>query len=277
MGRIVVMSDTMISDEHFIRQRNAIPGRLKSIVINEWLTVSYSGLSTQALDAIRELASHRCLSTAGVIDFLQNTSVRDDGEIDFLMCSHENTASPRLVKISAAHVSEGQDMYWIGNADSARLLARLEVQHAVGESGGEFFSLEETRFTRRFHEYIGRSGDRDVGGMGINCLASPFGHCYQDHCGVSADELTIPDPLSPALRASLDKAGTNGYYKYAVVTSPQRGDALVGVYFEQAGIGYVHQPLLLDDPEKVEVTSQEEFQLLIGQRARASCHASSTR
>ena len=37
--RICVMSDTMISDRGLARD-NVIPGRLKTIVVNKWLTIS---------------------------------------------------------------------------------------------------------------------------------------------------------------------------------------------------------------------------------------------
>ena len=52
--RIVDMSDTMISDLNEPKN-NVIPGRLKSMVINNWLTISYANLSIQAIDAIRKI------------------------------------------------------------------------------------------------------------------------------------------------------------------------------------------------------------------------------
>ena len=60
--RIVVMSDTMISDSNELRN-NVIPGRLKSIVINNWLTISDAGLSTQAIDAVRKIYNSPNIST----------------------------------------------------------------------------------------------------------------------------------------------------------------------------------------------------------------------
>jgi len=47
--RIVVMSDTAISDRDAIRS-NLIPGRLKSVVVGPKMTISYAGLSSQALE-----------------------------------------------------------------------------------------------------------------------------------------------------------------------------------------------------------------------------------
>lgn len=267
MRRIVVMSDTMISDVDALRP-NRVPGRLKSVVLNEWLTVSYAGLSLQALDAIRKLGADKHLTTETAISALCSASRSFDGEIDFLVCSHEMPIQPRLLKISEGKVSEGQDLYWIGNQESARALANLELPPMEGDSGSDYYSLAERQFTRRFHTYVDKIPDPAVGGMVMNCLASPFGHCYQDHLGAYVERGMIPDPLSPELRAEMNKAGMNGYFSYAVLTAPHRGVAIVGVYFEQAGVGFIHAPLECDDPQKIFAQTQSEFQTVIAARPR---------
>jgi tRNA threonylcarbamoyladenosine modification (KEOPS) complex Cgi121 subunit len=68
------MSDTMITDKGSARD-NIIPGRLKSIVINSWLTISYAGLSTQAIDAIRKINKGKNISTKSSIDYLKQVSL----------------------------------------------------------------------------------------------------------------------------------------------------------------------------------------------------------
>lgn len=269
MGRIVVMSDTMISDERSHRTRKRIPGRLKSIVLNRWLTVSYAGLSIQSIDTIRELKAANPTTTDAAVDYLRDVAANQKNEVDFLVCSHERPDRPRLIKISGERASEGQDFYWIGSPTAAGELARLELPAVQGESGGEYFSIEETRFTYRFHQYIKHATDPSVGGMVINCLASPYGHCYQNHYGAYVDQVTIPDPVEPSLRQRMNDAGMNGYYKYAVMTPAERGLALVGTYFEQARIGFIHEPLIQDDPEKVEAEDQNEFQAILAGRSKS--------
>jgi hypothetical protein len=273
MGRIVVMSDTMISNADAPRP-NRIPGRLKSVVINRWLTVSYAGLSAQALDAIRMVARDQRLTTDATVTKLCDEARRLSGKVDFLVCSHEEEEHPRLVKIADGKVFEGHDLYWIGNQNSATNLSRLELVPIKGESGSDYYSLEERLFTRRFHTYLEKTQDESVGGMVINCLASPLGHCYQDHLGAYVERITIPDPLAPELRAEMNKAGMNGYYKYAVLTGPHRGVAIVGVYFEQAGVGFVHDPLACDDPQRVPARTQREFHAAVAARSQARAESS---
>jgi hypothetical protein len=268
MGRIVTLSDTRISDKGSPRLGNRIPGRLKSIVLNRWLTVSYAGLSIQAIDAIRKLHAIRPASTESAVEYLRKSSLTLKAEVDYLVCSHEEPTQLRLIKISGAQVSEGSDLYWIGNPASASALLSMELPPAQGESGGEYWSLEERRFTRRFGAYMDLGTDAAVGGMVVHSLASPFGHCYQTHAGAYFDNVTIPDPVEPAVRQQMNGAGMDGHFKYHVISPDERGLAIVGTYFEQANVGFIHEPLISDDPEKFEARDQSDFQTMVNARAQ---------
>jgi hypothetical protein len=262
MNRIVVMCDTMIANDNLLRP-NSVPGRLKAIVLSESLTIAYAGLSNLALQDVRALKQVPGLTTAQAVAFLRNASDRSAGAVDFLVCSHEIPENGRLIKIAEGKAFEGPDIFWIGNADSAREVARMSLPPLPGESGGEYYSLEERQFVRRFHTYVEKNEDRAVGGMVINCLASQYGHCYQDHLGVFVERVTVPDPVEPELRLQMQRSGMDGYYSYGVHCAPVRGVAIVGAHFEQAGIGFVYDPLHEDEAEKVRVASQQEFQALI--------------
>ena len=262
LDRIISMSDTLISNRDSPRP-NAVPGRLKSVVVNRWLTISYAGLSSQALDCIRIIRATRGLTTNQAISLLSAFSTAHNGDVEFIVCSHEEHGTPRLVKIHHELVSEGQDMYWIGDADAARQFSRLELRPLQGEAEGEYYTLEERRFARRFHEFMAANPVSSVGGLVVEALASPYGHCYNENLGVFVDRVTVPDPLEPTLRAEMNKAGMNGYYSYAVLSSAERGEAVVGMYFAQAEMGYIHTPLVSDDAVKVSALTQEEFQAVI--------------
>jgi hypothetical protein len=51
----------------------------------------------------------------------------------------------------------------------------------------------------------------------------------------------------------------DGYYTYQVMSTDTRGVAAVGMYFEQAGVGYIHVPLLEDNPVKIATSDMETF------------------
>jgi len=70
----------------------------------------------------------------------------------------------------------------------------------------------------------------------------------------------------------MNRGGMNGHYKYSVMSSHERGVAVVGTYFEQAQHGYIHAPLLHDDPERVYSTDQTQFSNLLRLKSR-ECRA----
>jgi hypothetical protein len=51
-----MLPDTVITDEQSVRL-NALPGRLKSVILNGRLAVGYAGAADQAIDAIRRLST----------------------------------------------------------------------------------------------------------------------------------------------------------------------------------------------------------------------------
>lgn len=265
--RIVVLSDTQI-DNRDVTRPNIIPGRLKSIVLNESMTVSYAGLSSQAMDAIRNL--HRGLpqSTEQVLDALVEASARHQGELDFILCSHENPDAPRLVKLSDGLVSEGADFYWIGNQSSASTLSKLELPPIQGSNITDPLSLAEAEFFRRFHEYVYSARDRNVGGAIVYCLCSPFGHCYQDHAGTMAwDVITLPDRTDPTERLTKHKTGIASF-SYHVYSAIERGIAVVGLYLEQPEVGFLYAPLEFDDTVELNASDQAQFREMVTQEGR---------
>ena len=265
--RIVVLSDTQIDNRDATRP-NIIPGRLKSVVLNEALTVSYAGLSSQAMDAIRSV--HRGLPqpTEQVFEALVEASGRHHGELDFILCSHEKPDAPRLVKVSDGLVSEGADFYWIGNQSSASAFSKLELPPVQGSNITEPMSLAEAEFSRRFHEYVYSSRDPNVGGAVVNCLCSPFGHCYQDHAGSMAwDVIVFPDSTDPAEKQGKHKTGITSF-SYHVYSAIERGIAIVGLYLEQPEVGFLYAPLEVDDAVQLNASDQAQFRELVTREGR---------
>lgn len=107
----------------------------------------------------------------------------------------------------------------------------------------DFISEEERNLSRRFHTFIDSRDDPHAGGLVINCLGSSNGHCYQDHAGAFKERVTIPDTVSPEVREQMDKAGADGAFKYNVMSVHERGIAVVGLFLEQGGFGYIYNPL----------------------------------
>lgn len=257
-NRIVVLSDTMISNRDALRA-NAIPGRLKSIVLSKNLTISYAGLSSQANDVIRKIARHLPQSIDQIVRTLCEASSRHAPNLDFILCAHENGNS-RLARIFEGQVQEGGDFYWIGSPQSASAVSSIAPPPPVVNGLPDYLLQEELFMTHKFHSYVTSGGDQCVGGVSINCLCSEFGHCYQDHAGAQAwDIVILPNNLeNEAERFALRQTGMKDYV-YNVCAPAERGVGIVGFFLEQAGVGWIHDPLTRDDPEKIHVRSALAF------------------
>ena len=254
------MSDTSISNKDAARA-NAIPGRLKSVVISPRLTISYAGLSSQANDAIRRVARRPSASVDESISELLESSVRHTPELDFILCSHETNGSSRLVRISDGQVQEGADFYWIGSAESASSLSKIALPANVKSDLPNHVSVKEQTLVHQFMSHVSSGSDPLVGGAAVNCLCSEYGHCYQNHASAEAWDIVLRFPSLPEDEQKLlrnRKAGLN-HYVYNMCSPAERGIGVVGFYLEQPEVGWIHDPILRDDPIKVPAHSVPAF------------------
>lgn len=258
-NRICVMSDTMITDKGSARN-NIIPGRLKSIVINSWLTISYAGLSTQAIDAIRNINKGKNISTKSSIDYLKQVSLDHFGELDFIICSHES--DPKIIKIYNGQVFQGANTYWIGTFNAAREFSKIEIPIAESMSLPDSISLEEMKFKNSFFQFMREHNCDGIGGAIIDCLCSPYGHCYNTHAeAFSWDTICIGND-NPIEREEKNKTGMY-HYEYHVYSTSKRGQPIVGFYLNQAKVGFIYDPIHYDEAMKIERLSHSEFASLI--------------
>lgn len=239
--RICVMSDTMISDRGLARD-NVIPGRLKTIVVTKWLTISYAGLSTQAIDVIRSIYHSRGITTDVALESLVGAS-REFGDMDFLVCSHEQ--KPRLCKIANGSLIEGAKAYWIGDSQVASELAKVPMPNTDVDSLPDFISPDEVSFRNAFNTFMRGNRSAGVGGAVIDCLCSPNGHCYNTHAGVFSWEtidLAKNDAGEQRRREQRNKTGIS-HYEYHVSSTSARGQGIVGFYLNQGKVGFIYDPI----------------------------------
>jgi hypothetical protein len=253
--RIIVMSDTMISDPNGTAN-NIVPGRLKSVVINEWLTISYAGLSTQGIDVIKAINKLPDICTDAAVTILIDASKTYHDELDFILCSHE--ASARLIKISRGSTFEGADGYWIGSQQAAIELSKIEVPPMTFNDLPEYVSPREILFTTAFSNFLRDGRCKGVGGAAINCLCSKYGHCYQTNAGAFSWDTIIIGQDDYEKRQELNKTGTY-HYEYNVCSTSVRGKAVVGFYLGQCNVGYLYDPLHSDDAMVIKNMNLEDF------------------
>ena len=59
--------------------------------------------------------------------------------------------------------------------------------------------------------------------------------------------------------ASLYDPAVLGAFSYSALASAEPGVGVIGLYFDQARLGVLYAPLLLDDPERYSFVSREAF------------------
>lgn len=246
--RIAVMSDTMISDFSKIKP-DAIPGTLKSLVLDLHLTVSYAGIVEIAISAIRRAkciwTSSRNLET--VLSYLLEVTQEDACE--FIVTAH--TPSPRLHVIKRSNLSVNLDVCWIGDRTPIGKMQLLSMPNDIELPAWQ--SADEFQFTSAFSALFARSAQINecVGGVPVNQISSPVGHAYQSILCVSVTDITHGSWGTPEAER-LAREFEQHDYKFNSVAPDERGVALFAIHMPQANAAYIHSPLEWDQPKKLE-------------------------
>lgn len=287
-ARIVLLADTKISDpdatgrfdpEAGVRDRsiyanNYVPGRLKAFPLSRRLSIGYAGRSNAALGVIRDIA--RTLDTekdlVGVLEALRKAS--GTREIEFLVASH--IAEPQIFKVWDGRVSGDQSTHWIGDGAISLLLNaaiassedRLEALRTAPPS---YVSFEESCFVGAWNDLLLRSPTLggEVGGVPIHLLASPYGHCFPQSVGVySPDVIRYSDGRAENADGEPVEA-SYGQYGFALLPGDRRGAAVLGLWLEQTGLGYMYDPLERYEAICLSGSSREAVAQAVSERASA--------
>lgn len=268
-NRICILSDTMIADSNAIKD-DVIPGQLKTIVLNEKITIAYCGLVNPAINKIREVRKdiRKGAVLKAIWDDLARFSANHDGETDFIIVSH--IAEPTLMKIANGKINSGSDRYWIGNGKAATTVQQLIDNYARPLDGlPDFVTSEEAKFKGAFDDVVSERQITEVGGVAFHCLCTPNGHCYENHAmSVMWDTIPLDGTLDELARREYERTGTT-YYSFSLASAYDTGLAVTGTFLPQNDIGYLYSPLdsdldlegerALGKPKKYHPINLEEF------------------
>jgi hypothetical protein len=267
--RICILSDTMISDRNAPKD-DVIPGQLKTIVLKDKISISYSGSVNPAIIKIREIRKqiYKEVSLDKILESLSKFTLEKNGEVDFIVASHVST--PSLYKIAIGQINKEFDYYWIGDAEAANLVQQ-EIDKNTEDLKGlpDYVSQEESKFGYAFRKMVEEHQVPNVGGVVFKSIGSPYGHCYQNFSMAMAwDAIVLGDGFDEKARRAHEKTGT-ACYKLAVCSANERGLAVTGAYFDQNEIGFLYSTLdsdldeemgrVIGKPRKYHPISHEEF------------------
>lgn len=250
--RICILSDSMITDAGTTVQE-IIPGQLKTIVLNEGVSISYSGSTNKAIAKIREI--RRDLSERiyfdEVLESLTEYTSGENVDVDFLVSSH--VGIPKLYKISGGQIHYGLGMYWIGNDEVAeRVLEEFGKDKQVNIELPVHMTREEYRFREAFKNAVSVKDLPQAGGIVFDCIGTPRGYHYNNHAVVhTGDRMAVDITFEYSDQWAHENPG-RGSYSLSLVSPKERSLAVTGAFFERSNTGFIYSPLdpYLDSRDK---------------------------
>lgn len=263
--RTLVISDTRLTDpsgslrsgdgRHQID--NCIPGQVKIVPLNSRLSIAYAGSIIRALDAIRHVASSGHDDDVEVCNSLRLVSL--NGDVEFLIVSHLS-GSAKVIKAANGVLSLHQDIHWIGDPSVTALLTSEIFK--TKEQGKPFRAKmfaqdpeddqwEEWSFGRGWSNLLLQSPKLvpGVGGIPIVLNAIVAGHHYHISAGaVIGEDVSVYGDGRWVNSSGVAVEPLYGQYSYSIVTSGIDGTAVVGVWLQEIGTGYLYLPLDQDEP-----------------------------
>ncbi len=220
---------------------DVIPGQLKTVVVNQYIAISFSGNVGQALHYIRKSRYEIIKRTPlkNVISNLSKITSELGGAVDFIVASH--FPNPTLYKIANGKVFHGSDRYWLGNAEAATLVQEeIYRDKSDYETLPGYATIEEDKLAYAFKKIIYQKSLPDIGGFAFYALGSPYGYCYLPFSNAYAwDVIKLDDTFNENERRAYEKTGTT-YYTYETIGSRERGVGVGGAYLSQNNIGFIY-------------------------------------
>lgn len=255
--RVAFFADTMISDAAKGRE-DAIPGRLKAIVLSPSVSVAYAGHAEPALAGVRR--ANEALARIGELEAamraLVETAADTNHEVEYLLASHSG-GEPDLRKITRRGVTANVSDAFLGDPAVVRDVLEIAGQQRADAVPDLEISSEELQLWNGFSRLFIDKGIRvreAVGGIPTYLVASPYGHTYQRGSVVSAwDSVDLAVGLTPAHLVARRSGETE--WRFIVVSCRLRGVGVLGMGVPQAGLGFIHAPILSDDPRRIVLQS----------------------
>jgi len=250
--RIVIASDTMISDAN-TGNANAIPGRLKAIIISDRLSIAYAGHSDPALHAIRRVPD--IYTTGGIPNVLEALKVftaSKDYSVDFMIAYHDPHSELR--RVWNGQVSAPLQQVCIGNYSIIpEVLSRFVPAENAAVSAKNFIHAFLNAFTDR--QVFAGTG---VGGFPILLEAQPAGHIYRGHTFSMNWKPVVFKPEATTYENDNDLLTGEWSFRHDILVPRQSGLAVLAAEVPQAKVGFVYAPLVDDEPEKVTLLGEAD-------------------
>jgi hypothetical protein len=264
--------DMRVTDRDAARPRGYVGAALKMTLLRPTLCIAYAGSVGAALGAIREVHS-RDLNPDDAVAYLLEAHRRSHPSADFLV------ASLRPAKLVAVKDGETNSLSaaWLGEAEAFAEYQRYYHQEFPKPPDGFYESAEQTRDIEIANR-MGNGMGAVVYGPGLVTdgqtltVNIPQGGSHKTvgeevvHVVPRAEDNLFRYSHQTRYTASPFDAGAGGAFSYSMLAANEPGIGVLGVYIDQAKVGLLHAPLLLNPPSRPELyrrVSRDQFVELV--------------
>ncbi len=241
--RTCILSDSMISDVN-AAGHDVIPGQLKTIVLSNEVSVSYSGSDNKSISKIREIRADlsKRVYFDEILVSLSEFTADEGGGTGFIVSSH--MAIPKLYKIADGEIHYGLDMYWIGNEEAAgRVLDEFGGNKVITDELPSGMTQEEWKLREAFKNAVFGKDLTQTGGLVFDCVGTPGGYRYNNHGMASAGEgVSLDIKYDNGARFAHEKPAGEGR-SLSIVSPNERSLPVTGAFFERDSLGFIYSPL----------------------------------
>jgi hypothetical protein len=267
--------DMRVTDPKAAGPRGHLGAALKMILLRPTLCIAYAGNVGAALEAIREVHS-RDLNTDDAESYLLDAHHRSAESADFLIASLRPS---RLVAVKNGR-SESLSAAWIGEPEAFAEYQRYYHQE-VFRPPDDFYDSAERAGDIEIATRMGNGMAAVVYGPGLvidgetRTVNIPQGGSHKTvgeeivHVVPRAEDNLFRYSHQMRYTASPFDADAQGAFSYSMLAADDPGVGVIGVYIDQAELGLLHAPLLLDEPDRPEPygrVSRQEFAELVLRR-----------
>jgi hypothetical protein len=245
-------ADMRITDPDDAGPRGFLGAALKLILLSPTLCIGYAGRQTPALKAIRQVASEGLDADEATVLIL-DAHLRSEQAAEFLIASLRPSA---LVVVQGGGAA-AREAGWIGD-------------HAAFTEYQRFYLQERVIWPRDYYDSDERAGDMEIAARMTDGMEAVVNGPSLVRDGETTT-VSIPEGGShenvgegivnvvPRAEDNLFKYSVFGRFtasrfgsdafQYSSLASDEPGVGAIGLYFDQAQLGLLYAPLLLDDPE----------------------------
>jgi len=245
-------ADMRITDPDDVRPQGYLGAALKLILLSPTLCIGYAGCRGAALKAIRQVAS-KGLDADEATALLLDAHLRSEQAAEFLIASLRPLA---LVVVKEGRAA-AREAGWIGD-------------HAAFTEYQRFYLQERVVWPRDYYDSDERAGDMEIAARmtdGMEAVVNGPGLVRNgETTTVSIPEGGSHETVGEGIVYVVPRAEDNLFkysefgrfttsrfgsdtFQYWLLASDQPGVGAIGLYFDEAQLGLLFAPLLLDDPE----------------------------